>query len=154
MGFMDKLKALGKSAAKGALTAAVKKYGTVNSEEYRGCSVASGNNGTELVFIKVTSEQGRLNIAEEVERMELTVENLEKGRFEVQLMLKNGGCHKISLMRDDSKNQAKTAEGRIQAMYQHIADFLKILLKHNLPYSNETKEVINLIMRYTNNPQI
>ncbi len=154
MGFMDKLKNAGKKAAFGAVLASTKKYGTVIGGKYKGCQVATDASGEILLFIMVAKENGRHTIKEDIQRMELVDADGKGTSFNLTLYFKNGDESTIYLVKNESQGSAlPTASQRVAAQFNHIAEFL-FKLVDKIEFSEESKAVVNLIMRYTNNKQL
>lgn len=154
MGFMDKLKDAGKKAAFGAMLAAVKKYGLVIAGKYKGCQVATDAHGEILLFVMVAKESGRHNIREDIRSMAMTISDNSNSHFHLTLTFKDGETCTIMLSKDEKQGSAlPTAEQRVAAHYRHIAEFLMKLID-KVEFSEDTKAVINYIMRLTNNREI
>ena len=154
MGFMDKVKDAGKKALFGVMLASVKKYGTVTDGKYKGCQVATDAQGETLLFVMVAKESGRHKIKEDIQSMILKSINKDNKTFRLTLKFKDGEESVILMNSNEQTGSAlPTAEQRVAAHYEHIASFLKFLVD-KVEFSEETKDVVNLIMRYTNNKEI
>ena len=154
MGFMDKLKSVGKKAAYGAILASVRKYGTVSEGKYKGCQIGADSHGETLLFIMVAKENGRHVIKEDISSIDFRSIDKNNDIFHLDLNFKDG--EKSAVVVSSNKNQGSalpTAEQRLAAQFADMADFLTMFVG-KVEYSNETKDLINLIMRYTGRKEI
>ena len=154
MGFMDKLKDVGKKAAYGAILASVKKYGTITDGKYKGCQVGADAHGETLLFIMVAKENGRHVIKEDIASIAFKSIDSTNDTFHLDLNFKDG--EKSTVLMSSDKNQGSalpTAEQRLAAQYDHIAEFL-LMFAYKVDFSADTKDAMNLIMRYTGKREI
>ena len=154
MGFLDKLKGFGKKAAYGALLASVHKYGTVSDGKYKGCQVATDAQGETLLFVMVAKENGRHNIREDIASANFRRVGNSEDLYWLELTFKSGETCKITLKAENEVGTAlPTAEQRLAAHYDNMAKFLGYIAK-KVQVTEAGLDLINLVMRYANQPEI
>ncbi len=154
MGFMDKLKDMGKKAAYGAILASVHKYGTVSEGKYKGCQVATDAPGEVLLFVMVAKESGRHNIREDIASADFSRVGNSGDLYWLTLTFKSGETCRIVLKAENEVGTAlPTAEERLAAHYKNMAIFLTHIAT-KVAVTASGLELINLVMRYANKPEI
>lgn len=158
MGFLDKLKDAAGTAAKGTLQMVATSYGTVVGGEYTGCKVCSNSTFDTLVFILVGAEKGRHKIHDDIRTFEylggITRNDNISEVYQIRILFANGKTSDVELRTDKDKGRALSTEQWLAAMYAEIAQLLGGLMKNvQEPVSEQTRDWVNLIMCYTNNPQ-
>jgi len=146
MGFMDKLKEVGKTAAKGALTMAATSYGTVIGNPYGLCKISMSGT-SKIVIVKVTEIVKELTIANDIQTFYLESENTIKMEHTIALVTREG--EKILVLLNVDKNRGSglsTAEARLAAHYEYAAFLVEALAKNVPEMSDETKLWVNKIM--------
>ena len=153
MGFLDKLKDIGKKAAFGALLAATHKYGTVSEGKYKGCQVATDAHGEILLFIMVAKEEARHVISEDIASADFTRVGNSKELYWLTLTFKSGETCKITLKEETEVGSAlPTAAERLAAHYENMAKFLGYIAKQ-VEVTASGLDLINTVMRYANKPE-
>lgn len=154
MGFLDKLKGFGKKAAFGAILASTHKYGTVSEGKHKACQVAVDAHGEKLLFVMVAKLNAQYEIREEIASADFRRVGNSEHLYWLTLTFKDGQTSKISLQEETQVGSAlPTAEERVAAHYSNMATFLAHIAK-KVEVTPSGLELINLIMRYANKPEI
>ncbi len=152
MGFMDKVKSVAKSAAKGALIMASTNYGVVDKGTYKLCKIGMNGAYSKLIFNQLTEIKGEHVIAEDIESFSISGRQpLNNGgdMYFVNLVWKNGDETSEVIVQSDA-NQGSglpTAEQRVAAQYKNVEPFVSALATHSNA-SEESMKTVNIIRRY------
>ena len=140
MGFMDKLKDVGKAALKGTIVAASTSYGTVTSGKHMLCKIGMNSKYDTLVFIKIATIEEECVIKETIKTFTLNREDDLAGKHYIDLFFQNGEKSTVLLTVDKEKGNAlPTASQRLAAQYAHAAEFVEALAKNVPELSEDTK---------------
>ena len=157
MGFLDKLKDTAATAVKGAVQAAAHPYGIVTQGEYAGCKLCSNHDYTDLVFILVAAEKGKVNIAEGVTTFEYLREAekiASNVRYVIRLYYTDGKTSDVVLSADENMGNALPPAQHMEAMYREMAKLLRGLMTGvSEPVNDDTKAWVNGIMSFAGLPQ-
>ena len=155
MGFMDKLKGIGKNALKATMVMAATSYGTVTRGKHKLCKISLNGAHGKLMFIKVSSIEEECVIKDSIKTFSASALNGKETSFTLTLFYNDGETSDVMIMINENVGSAlPTAEQRVAAQYKEISDFIKALAE-NVPELDESmKNWVNKIMRYANKPDI
>ena len=123
--------------------------------KYKLCKISMNGAHDKLVFIKVASIEGEHMIREDIKTFRLFSESDSKDMYHIELEFNDGETSRVMLSADKEQGSAlPTAQERLAAQYGNMAKFLKDLAKNVPAISDGTKEWVNKIMRYANQPEI
>ncbi len=148
MGFMDKLKDIGKKALGSAALAAAHSYGTVTAGEHNNCKVSMDNPMQKLVFIKLTELEAQVVIKDEIKTFSFTASSDASESYTILLEYNDGKTSKIHMSTDKNVgSNLPTPEQRIAARYADIGKLLKALATQ-VAISDNTKSEVNKLLRF------
>lgn len=149
MGFLDKVKEMGKGALKGAVMMAATSYGTVTVGKHQLCKVCMNDTHDKLVFIKVTAVEAEYTIKDDVKTFWLYAENESKYHHQIKVEFNDGETCVILLTVDQNQGSGlSSAAERLEAHYRNAGKVVEALAKNVPELSDETKQWVNKIMRY------
>ena len=155
MGFLDKMKDLGKGALKGALIMAARPSANVTRGKHKLCKISLNTTHDKLMFIKVSTIEEECVIKDSIKTFSVTPINDKETSFTLNLFYNDGETSDALIMIDENKGSAlPTAEERVAAQYSDMADFIKALAKNVPELDDGMKEFSNKIMRYAGKPDI
>ena len=154
MGFMDKLKDVGKGALKGTLAMASTSYGSVVSGKHKLCKIGMNSTYDTLVFIKVAAIEEECVIKDTIKTFTVHSDDNARSYHTIDLEFNNGETCEVLIAVDTNKGSAlPTAEQRIAAHYKEGALLVRALAQNVPEMSDDTKQWVNKIMRFANQPE-
>lgn len=154
MGFMDKLKDVGKKALGGVAMAAAHSYGTVTAGEHNNCKVSLDNPMQKLVFIKLTELEAQVVIKDEVKTFSFTNSSDASESYTILVEYNDGKTSKIHMSTDKNiGSNLPTPEQRIAARYADIGKLVKALAIQ-VTISDDTKKEVNKLLRFARMDEI
>ncbi len=155
MGFTDKLKNAGKAVLKGTIAAAATSYGTVISGKHQFCKIGMNSSFDTLVFIKIAVIEEQYVIKESIKTFFLNSEDIMAGKHYIDLIYQDGEKSTVQLTVDEKiGSRLPTAEKRLAAQYRNAAMFVEGLAKNVSEISENTKQWVNMIMRFAMMPDV
>ncbi|MBR7133675.1 MAG: hypothetical protein IKD04_09115 [Clostridia bacterium] len=155
MGFLDKMKDVGKGALKGALIMSARSYANVTRGKHKLCKISLNTTHDKLMFIKVSTIEEECVIKDSIRTFSITPINDKETSFTLKLFYKDGETSDALIMINENKGSAlSTASERVAAQYSDMADFIEALAKNVSELDESMKEFSNKIMRYAGKQNI
>lgn len=150
MGFFDKVKEAGKGALKGALVMAATPYGTVSAGKHQLCKVCMNSTYDKLTFVKVAAIEAEYVIKDDIKTFWLYMEDDVKFHHQIKVEFNSGETCVILLSVDQNQGSGlSSAAARLAAHYKTAALLVEGLAKNVPELSDETKQWVNKILRYS-----
>ena len=155
MGFLDKMKDVGKGALKSALIMAARPYANVTRGKHKLCKISLNTTHDKLMFIKVSTIEEECIIKDSIRTFSVSPINGKETSFTLKLFYNDGETSDALIMIDEKKGSAlPTAEERVAAQYADMSEFIKALAKNVPELDDNMKDYCNKIMRYAGKSEI
>lgn len=155
MGFLDKMKDVGKGALKSALIMAARPYANVYDGKHKHCKISLNTTNEKLMFIKVSTIEEECEIKENIKTFSVVSDDDRESFYAIHIKYNNGESSYAHPIVDKQRGSAlPSAEERLAAQYSDMSVFIEALAKGVAELSDETKLWVNKIMRFANKPDI
>ena len=155
MGFLDKMKDVGKSALKSTLIMAAESYATVTRGKHKLCKISLNTTHDKLMFIKVFAIEEECTIKDSIKTFSVSPTNDKETSFTLKLFYNDGETSDALIMIDEKRGNAlPTAQERVAAQYADMSVLIEALAKNVFELDDNMKDYCNRIMRYAGKSDI